>query len=56
MLERLVLKGTRAVLRRVQEGNFLFLSDDNLILQEAEDIEGSKCRYNRKIAGNNEEL
>jgi len=27
MLERLVLKGTRAVLRRVREGNLLFLSD-----------------------------
>ena len=27
MLERLVMKVTRAVLRRVQEGNLLFLSD-----------------------------
>ncbi|MCL2116477.1 MAG: hypothetical protein FWH29_09670 [Methanobrevibacter sp.] len=29
MLERLVLKGTRAVLRRIQEGNLLTLSDNN---------------------------
>ena len=53
LFEPYVFNDTRAVLRRVQGSNPLFLSDRKSdVLFWLEDVKKSKCHYYRKIAGN----
>ena len=53
LIEPYVFNDTRAVLRRVQRSNPLFLSDRKSdVLFWIKDAKESKCPHNRKIAGN----
>ena len=53
LFEPYVFNDTRAVLRRVQGSNPLFLSDRKSdVLFWIKDAKESKCPHNRKIAGN----
>ena len=53
LFEPYVFNDTRAVLRRVQRSNPLFLSDRKSdVLFQVWDAKESKCPHYRKIAGN----